>query len=32
MQGTPGGGTHPGPSPMDRRTLLVFSFILAAAL
>ncbi|XP_054353262.1 carboxypeptidase A5 isoform X4 [Pongo pygmaeus] len=32
MQGTPGGGTRPGPSPMDRRTLLVFSFILAAAL
>uniref|UniRef100_A0A2K6NY28 Carboxypeptidase A5 n=1 Tax=Rhinopithecus roxellana TaxID=61622 RepID=A0A2K6NY28_RHIRO len=32
MQGTPGGGTCPGPSPMDRRTLLVFSFILAAAL
>ncbi|EAW83757.1 carboxypeptidase A5 [Homo sapiens] len=32
MQGTPGGGTRPGPSPVDRRTLLVFSFILAAAL
>ncbi|XP_003261382.1 carboxypeptidase A5 isoform X2 [Nomascus leucogenys] len=32
MQGTPGGGTCPGPSPVDRRTLLVFSFILAAAL
>uniref|UniRef100_A0A2I2ZBL0 Carboxypeptidase A5 n=1 Tax=Gorilla gorilla gorilla TaxID=9595 RepID=A0A2I2ZBL0_GORGO len=32
MQGTPGGGTRPGPSPVDRRILLVFSFILAAAL
>ncbi|XP_072865438.1 carboxypeptidase A5 isoform X2 [Chlorocebus sabaeus] len=32
MQGTPAGGTRPGPSPMDRQTLLVFSFILAAAL
>ncbi|XP_011943455.1 PREDICTED: carboxypeptidase A5 isoform X3 [Cercocebus atys] len=32
MQGTPAGGTRPGPSPMDRQTLLVFSLILAAAL
>uniref|UniRef100_A0A2K6BIM7 Carboxypeptidase A5 n=1 Tax=Macaca nemestrina TaxID=9545 RepID=A0A2K6BIM7_MACNE len=32
MQGTPAGGTSPGPSPMDRQTLLVFSLILAAAL
>ncbi|XP_019501657.1 PREDICTED: carboxypeptidase A5 isoform X1 [Hipposideros armiger] len=32
MQGTPGGGTGPGLSPVDRRTLLVCSFILAAAL
>ncbi|XP_021791966.1 carboxypeptidase A5 isoform X2 [Papio anubis] len=32
MQGTPAGGTRPGPSPMDRQTLLVFSLILASAL
>ncbi|XP_030879522.1 carboxypeptidase A1, partial [Leptonychotes weddellii] len=32
MQGAPGGGVGPGPSPVDRWTLLVFSFILAAAL
>ncbi|XP_045421448.1 carboxypeptidase A5 isoform X2 [Lemur catta] len=32
MQGTPGGGTCPGLSPLDRWTLLVFSFMLAAAL
>uniref|UniRef100_A0A673SU52 Carboxypeptidase A5 n=1 Tax=Suricata suricatta TaxID=37032 RepID=A0A673SU52_SURSU len=32
MQGTPGGGTGPGLSPVDRWMLLVFSFTLAAAL
>uniref|UniRef100_A0ABI7WNT4 Peptidase M14 domain-containing protein n=1 Tax=Felis catus TaxID=9685 RepID=A0ABI7WNT4_FELCA len=32
MQGAPGGGVGPGLSPVDRWTLLVFSFILAAAL
>ncbi|XP_075862306.1 carboxypeptidase A5 [Microcebus murinus] len=32
MQGTPGGGTCPRLPPLDRQTLLVFSFILAAAL
>ncbi|XP_073755303.1 carboxypeptidase A5 isoform X3 [Callorhinus ursinus] len=32
MQGAPGGGVGPGPSPVDRWMLLVFSFILAAAL
>ncbi|XP_008511048.1 carboxypeptidase A5 isoform X1 [Equus przewalskii] len=32
MQGTHGGGVGPGLSPVDKRTLLVCSFILAAAL
>ncbi|XP_012669178.1 carboxypeptidase A5 isoform X3 [Otolemur garnettii] len=32
MQGTPSGGNCPVLCPVDRRTLLVFSFILAAAL
>uniref|UniRef100_A0A2K6GUR6 Carboxypeptidase A5 n=2 Tax=Propithecus coquereli TaxID=379532 RepID=A0A2K6GUR6_PROCO len=32
MQGTPGGGTCSGLSSLDRQMLLVFSFILAAAL
>ncbi|ELK13852.1 Carboxypeptidase A5 [Pteropus alecto] len=32
MQGLPGGGVGPGLSPVDGRTLLVCSFILAAAL
>lgn len=32
MQGLPGGGAGPGLSPVDGRTLLVCSFILAAAL
>ncbi|XP_046952798.1 carboxypeptidase A5 isoform X2 [Lynx rufus] len=32
MQGAPGGGVGPGLSPVDRWTLLAFSFILAAAL
>ncbi|XP_027429745.1 carboxypeptidase A5 isoform X3 [Zalophus californianus] len=32
MPGAPGGGVGPGPSPVDRWMLLVFSFILAAAL
>ncbi|XP_059251599.1 carboxypeptidase A5 isoform X2 [Mustela nigripes] len=32
MQGAPGGGLGPGPSPVDRWMLVVFSFIMATAL